>query len=137
MDRTTLFWKVGVLAAIVSLSGCNSGDGIERVPLYGSARYQGAPIEDGQIRFVPHDGQGVPLTITTIQAGSYDTSQFGGIPVAKYRVEIQSFDPSTPAPMGPGAPPRTQLLPKEFNEQSTLELDVGPEQANGQYNFEL
>lgn len=117
-------------------SGCNRGDGIERVPLAGVVTYQGSVIEDGQIRFLPALETTGPLTIASIKKGKYDTTHTAGVPVGEHRVEIRSYDPQTPPPSGPGAPPRRQLLPDEFNTKSKLRITLSAGQ-DPSHNFEL
>lgn len=124
-------------ALLPALAGCKRGDGLERIPLSGAVTFMGQSVVDGQIRLVPKPGTAAPLTIVTIADGRYDTSTLGGAPVGQYRVEVRSFDPKTPAPIAPGQPQRTQLLPAQFNSQSTLELEVKSGETNTTKDFNL
>jgi hypothetical protein len=99
--------------------------------------FQGQPVVDGQIRFVPKPGTATPLTTATISNGRYDTGDSGGVPVGQHRVEIRSFDPNTPPPRGPGDPQRRQLLPVKYNRQSVLELVVESGQSSLEKDFDL
>lgn len=122
-----------LLAAVIL--GCG-GSGLERVAVSGKVSFNGQPVRAGQIRFVPQSGTEAPVTIEPIAAGEYNTNTSGGVPVGSHRVEITAYNPDEPAPSGPGSPPRRQLLPLKFNQQSTLELTV---EAGGPItkNFEL
>jgi hypothetical protein len=136
--RMRLIIVVGVASILLPLSaGCGSRDGLERIPVAGDVTFQGQPVADGQIRFVPKPGTMTPLSIETISDGRYDTSRSGGVPVGTYRVEIRSFDPKTPAPTGPGQPQRTQLLPARYNSGSTLELVVKSSQGSLKQDYKL
>jgi hypothetical protein len=136
--RMRLAIAVGVATVLLPLSaGCGKRDGLERIPVSGAVTFQGQPVTDGQIRFVPKPGTMAPLSIETISDGQYDTSRSGGVPVGTYRVEIRSFDPKTPAPTGPGQPQRTQLLPTKYNSGSTLELVVKSGQSSLKQDYKL
>ncbi len=116
--------------------GCG-GDGIERVPLSGKVTFQGQPIEDGQIRFVPKAGVAAPLVVESIQNGRYETLSSGGVPVGSFRVEITAWNPDQPAPQGPGMPPRRQLLPAQYNIRSTLDITIESGQEETTQDYEL
>jgi hypothetical protein len=129
---------MGIGAVLVWVfAGCGKSDGVPRVRVSGVVSFQGQPVADGQIRFVPKPGNAVPLTIVTISDGRYDTASIGGVPVGQHRVEIQSFDPKTPAPKLPGDPQRKQLLPAKYNSASTLELEVKSGQASLKQDYNL
>ena len=133
-----LMLLIGVAAALLpALTGCAKSDGIPRVPLSGSVTFQGEPVADGQVRFIPKPGTTAPLTIATISNGRYDTAGSGGVPVGQHRVEIRAYDPGTAAPKGPDDPRRKQLLPAKYNVQSTLELVVNAEQGGLKQDFNL
>lgn len=117
-----LFILVGVL-----LCGCfGSGDDIDRVVVSGTVTYNGEPIADGQIRFVPNYGSKLPISGGPITGGNYTIKMRGGVPVGTHRVEINSFRklekryPDQPEEMVP----KEQLLPSKFNEESELEREV-------------
>ena len=116
--------------------GCGHG-GLERVDVSGEVTFGGQPVRDGQIRFLPKPGTNAPVTIEPITEGRYSTATSSGVPVGSYRVEIRAYDPSVPAPSGPGMPPRRQLLPTKYNTQSTLEMVVESGQGPLNQDFEL
>ena len=127
-----------VLAVLLPMvSGCGRGDGIERVTMAGSVTFRGQPVAEGQIRFIPKAGTAAPLTIEKVAAGRYATETSGGVPVGKHRVEILAWNPNEPAPSGPGAPPRRQLLPAKYNTQSQLEITLEPGQGQLNKDFDL
>ena len=120
-----------------ALSGCGKSGGLERVAVSGGVTYQGEPVLDGQIRFVPKAGTKAPVTIEPVRDGQYNTETTGGVPVGSFQVMIRSYDPNEPVPMGPGAPPRTQFLPAKYNVQSVLELEVESGQSSLSNDFHL
>jgi hypothetical protein len=131
-----------ILLACVCLSatmavGCGRGDGLTRVVIEGTVKFEGAPVEDGQIRYAPIENTSGPVTISPIREGKYICDQRGGVPVGKHRVEILVWDPKVPAPRGPGSPPRPQWASPKFNTKSELVETIEAGGGKAQKNFEL
>ena len=113
---------VGMAAMLTpALAGCFGGDGPERVSVSGRVTFQGEPVREGEIRFMPTADSSAPIVIEPFSDGRYATTISGGVPVGRFRVEIRSFDPDSPVPTGPGMPQRMQLLPEKYNKNSELE----------------
>lgn len=129
--------QIFLLCVFIPLLTSGCGGGMERIPHSGKVTLQSQPVEDGQIRFVPLAGVSAPLVVEPIQKGIYNTTTSGGLPVGKFRVEIYAWNPDDPAPQGPGAPARRQLIPEKFNTRSTMEISVEPEQSATTKDFEL
>ncbi len=55
----------------IALSGCGQGDGFERVVVSGTVTYQGKPVEDGTIEFIPDTTSQAPVSEALIQQGNY------------------------------------------------------------------
>ena len=119
------------------LSGCGGQEGPARVVVSGKVTFQGQPVADGQIRFVPKPGTAAPVTIEAIKNGTYSTDTSGGVPVGEHLVEIRAYDPNQPPPTGPGEPPRRQLLPDKYNSKTELELKAKAGQRPITRDFEL
>ena len=135
ISRARLF-MLAALAALLPLAiGC--GDGLNRVKMSGTVSYDGQPVVDGIIRFVPKAGTEAPLTVELIKDGRYSTKTSGGVPAGSYKVDIRAFNPGDPIPSGPGAPARKQLLPLKYNNQTELEITLDPGQKQLEHNFEL
>ena len=118
------------------LFGCG-GSGLERVPVSGKVTFNGQPVPDGQIRFVPLEGTAGPASIEVIRNGVYAFDAKGGVPAGSHRVEIRSYDPNTPQPTAPGMRPRKQLIPVKYNTQSELEITLEKGQGSVTKNFDL
>ncbi|MDC0935364.1 hypothetical protein OAS39_03680 [Pirellulales bacterium] len=129
------------LAALVIASiGCAKGDGLDRVLVSGQVMYDGQPVETGQIRFRGIEGTRGPITIDPIEDGRYTTANTAGVPVGKHRVEITAYDPkeyAAKANRGPGVAPPKQLLPKKYNRESelTVELQSGSGQITKDFKL--
>jgi len=116
----TLFFLLPT--ALLLLAGCG-GDG--RIEIGGGVTFDGKPIDNGTISFVPVDGGG-PTAGGLIQGGRYSLRVAAG----KKRVEIQGYkevgrgrviewDPSSPV-VAKTAP----FVPAQYNTASTLTYEV-------------
>lgn len=128
------------MVAVVLLSGCEKDTGL--VIVSGTVSYQGKPIEEGSIRFIPTADTKGPTSGATIQNGTYEAKARGGVPVGSHRVEIQAMRPT-----GKAKPkelqgldiipdPMEQYLPEKYNVQSELTLTVESGRTMTQ-NFDL
>lgn len=113
---------------VAVFSGCSPSSTIERVPVIGEVKFDGAPVQDGRVRFIPQTGNVAPVCIAFIKAGRYEATDRGGVPVGRHRVEIVAYDPATEARRqgGFGGPAPQQLLPARFNSQSELQIEIAP-----------
>ncbi len=125
------------LPFMLALAGCGGGNAVDRTPISGTVTFQDQPVQDGQIRFAPETGTTSAVVIEPIADGRYATTTSGGLPPGKYRVEILAFDPKTPSPESAEDPPRKQLIPPNYNDQSKLRLTVAPGQQATTENYEL
>ena len=127
---------VFVLLVGLSFSGCGPS-GPERVPLSGTVTYNGKPIADGRINFMPTKESAVPMSGAVIENGQYRVDAKGGVPVGTHTVRIEAYGGS-PAPgqvLKPGS--RPQYLPRKFNVNSQLEITIEPGSGEMTKNFEL
>lgn len=125
------------LALLLALAGCGGKDSVERVPVSGTVTFQGQPVQDGQIRFVPDAETATGVVIEAIENERYATKSSGGLTPGKYRVEILAFDPQTPPPQTAEDPPRKQLIPDKYNQRTQLRLTVEPGQKATAQNYAL
>src|SRR5262249_34127760 len=97
------------LLSLVPILGC--GPKGDRLAIDGKVTLNGAPLDDGSIRF-PTAGSGKLSTAAAmIKDGKYHVPQAKGLPPGTYRVEINSPDTKAPlvsvrpAPGEPAPPP--------------------------------
>ena len=131
-----------LLLAVALLGGCNGKPELQRTLVRGTVSYQGEPVADGFVRFVPIEGTKGPPAATAIKDGKYSVSALGGVPVGTVRVEIRGFrvlpiDPDDPrAKIGLVTESKQQYLPAKYNRPSELKrtIEEGGEQ---ELNFDL
>jgi hypothetical protein len=128
--------KYGWIASLLMvtsllLAGCG-GDVGGRATVKGRVTLGGTPIKQGSINLVPLDSAGSDATGVggPITDGTYELSgEQSGPMLGKYRVQIYGFEPIAPrrgaeAGDAEAESATRQVVPREFNEESTLELDV-------------
>jgi hypothetical protein len=130
----------GCAMSAVSPFGCGPSDGIKRVVISGKVSYQGQPVTDGLIVFVPAKGTKGPTASATIRDGTYTVVAAGGVPTGTHCVEIQAYRPVAAPPNRPASrqdmAAKQQYLPEQYNRQSTLEATVDAKGGNTQ-DFDL
>lgn len=122
---------VSLMACCVSL-GCGGSlpDEPERVTVSGTVTYDGQPVGDGEVRFVPTKGTEAPSSSAIISGGAYKADFKGGVPVGIHRVEIRGYRPKQGAAseeipgVAEGETVKEQYLPAKHNTKSALELTV-------------
>jgi hypothetical protein len=82
---------VGAVALIFALAvGCGRGE-LPRKVVSGNVTCGGQKVALGMVRFVPLDGgNSLPSASGRIVDGQYRIDQQGGVPLGKYRVEIDA-----------------------------------------------
>jgi hypothetical protein len=118
---------VGLLLTL-PLIGCGE------TPTYrvaGEVTWQGTPVEDGQINFLPEDGNLHPATAKIVN-GRYEAR----VPAGRMKVEVHGqkdlgFNPAmhqnTKAP----------YIPAEYNAETTLTLEVQPRDNTADFHLPL
>jgi hypothetical protein len=121
-----------LLFTLGSILGCGQGPQIPRAVVSGRVSYQGRPVADGIIVFVPTKDTKGPSTSAVISGGVYKAVIHGGVPVGTHRVEIDAFRTmaaSANNPLVPGNGTRNeQYLPERYNRQSALDVTVDAKQ---------
>jgi hypothetical protein len=126
----TLLPLLPMTAAV--LIGCGGVREPERVVVSGAVTYNGQPLPEGIIHFVPVAGSGMPTTGVAIVAGKYRADAKGGVPVGTHTLQIEAYRRFVaPAQAGAASPPapgkfelREQYLPEKFNVRSDLQVTI-------------
>lgn len=130
---------IGALLATLLTVGCGS-DGPDRFPLSGSVTFQGAPVAQGSIRFVP-ENKDQQQEGAVIKDGKYSAMLTAG----KKQVVIEAFkprevDPNVPkrpggVPLG-GAIDTVMYIPEMYNTKTTLTVDAGPDSSTQDFTLQ-
>jgi hypothetical protein len=143
--------RIVVCAAILlPLTGCGSEGG--GVAVTGKVTFEGQPIEEGSIQFVPQTGTEGPSAGASIKEGTYSIPRESGPVPGSYRVEINAYRtvrPKTakemqPMLFGQEAPPgvvqteaiKENIIPKRYNVASDLTAKV-PQQSSVVLDYSL
>lgn len=142
VEQWVLFALLLILCCL-SAAGCRRS-GPERAIVTGAVTYQGKPLPEGQIRFVPAPGTHAPTAGAFVIDGRYTADGKGGVPVGTHKVMIEAYrlvGPTQPTDL-PGqapetAPGRQQILPSKYNAKTELEITIEPGARRITRNFEL
>ena len=131
-------------AATLLSAGCGRNQGPERAVISGTVTFNGQPIPDGTIRFVPDASLSLPTTGTVIKDGKYKAERLGGVPVGTHKVQIEAMRAirrGPPPKPGESAPLRgggfQKYIPKKYNDNTQLQFTVEPGSGEIIKNFDL
>jgi hypothetical protein len=121
-----------VLAVLAVMPGCTEATG-GKLPVSGTIKLKGQPIADGSIQFVSADA----FTGAAIKDGKYEIPAAQGLVPGTYTVRISAPESSAPVsePGGEIAPPVKDLVPAEYNTNSTLNFEAKP--GNKTFDFDI
>lgn len=139
------FFMLGMLLVCL---GCGGGpDGPERVGVTGTVTFDGSPIEQGSIVFIPADGHSGPSAGGIINGGQYQIESDNGPVPGPHRVEIRAtrvsgtttvkgVDGTNGGLSGGGTFETIEMyIPEKYNAKSTLQEEVRDDESP--LNFEL
>lgn len=130
MQRTILI--LFLVSSFSLLLGCGKDTG-GRVAVSGTVTFKGKPLESGTIQFDAADGS--LMSGATITAGEYEVPAAQGLLPGKYTVRVSSVEEAGEAEEAPGDSMAAEaqnkdLIPAEFNTESTTTMDVTAGSAN-------
>lgn len=143
MIRTTSLSRLFVSCLLLAALGCGDAGKLDKVVVEGSVSYDGAPVQNGEIRFHPIEGTLGPVSGGPIVDGRYRAVAKGGVPVGKHAVRIIGYETTgspdddmiSAAQSGGG---RVNYIPRKYNEASELTIDVtGDRKTMTHQDFEL
>jgi hypothetical protein len=114
-----------LLLLSIPLSACSHGPPVGKIS--GEVTLDGSPLKEGNILFTPVDGQGQP-TGDKITDGKFTVeSPVGNMQVQITANEVIGQEPAYAGdPKSPMIQKLRELIPKRYNAQSELTLDVKP-----------
>jgi hypothetical protein len=142
-----------VTLALMGMTGCGSGDG-SGIAVSGKVSFDGKPLSDGSISFIPIEGTNGPTVGSGIKDGSFSIDRGTGPRPGKYRVEINAYEDTKPVSQENlngqlfGRPPesfggnapkqmlRRNIIPERNNLKSELTTAI-PDVGSHEVNFTL
>jgi hypothetical protein len=134
------YLAVTVAAALAVIAGCGSG-ATSRSPIKGSVRYDGQPVDQGGIAFIPEGadtGEKRFRATGEIKDGQYELDSRHGPNTGKYRVEITWHKKTGKQVAGERGHKRDQtqqVIPAKYNTQSELVIEI--ERGHNTRDFDL
>jgi hypothetical protein len=113
-----------VCCCLLPLSGCGDASS---TALHGTVTFDGAPVTNGSIVFLPATGEG-PKAAAAIEEGKYTIPADVGLKPGGYRVEVSWHRPT--GRKVPSADPGIMMdetkeaVPAKFNSDSTLTAEL-------------
>ncbi|MDY3561384.1 hypothetical protein R5W23_002661 [Gemmata sp. JC673] len=126
----------GLFLFLAALAGCGGGG----ASVEGTVTFNGEPVEEGGINFVPADGKGTKMG-AEIKNGKYAVPSDRGAQPGNYKVEVY-WNKKTgrtltdTADTGAKTSETKQVIPEQFNTKTTLTADLKGG-SNAAVNFDL
>lgn len=126
----------------LTFAGCGSTEsGPERVIVTGNVTFDGKPVSQGEIWFIPAAGREAPQAGAIIKEGQYRVENKGGVPIGVCQVKITADRPKEDVKIvadgGPEEIPTTQYLPARFNDKTELTIDIQSSSEPVKKDFDL
>ena len=136
--------KIGTwfsVLGIVMFAGC--GPRSDRLEVTGNVKLDGAPLDQGSIRFTSTGTEKLVASGAAIANGEFIVPQEKGLPPGTYLVDISSPDTTgqlvvhKSAPGEPVLPPTArERIPAEYNSESKHTVDVA-EDGDNHFEFDI
>lgn len=124
---------IGLLAALLPLLGGCGGE--KPLKISGAVAYDGEPVQQGRITFLPPDGKG-PTAAAIIADGKYSLGVFPGMKLVK----IEGFKVVGQVPYSPGSSMMIDdlkpIIPAKYNEKSELKVEINRGTRSLNFNLE-
>jgi hypothetical protein len=130
--RVFVFW-LGLAITAAIYCGCGGDRGPERIVVSGTVTYNGKPLGEGEIRFMPVATAAAPVSGAIIKDGRYRVDLRGGVPVGAHKVQILAYrrgdsqsDQRAPQLIKEGRGHFIQYIPQRYNLNSELKITIEP-----------
>lgn len=102
------------------------------MPLEGSVRFKGQPLEKGTIDFLPTEAGNALSARTLIDGGKFSVVREQGLPPGVYKVLISSPEAGKGPPLGElkMPPPGVERIPAKYNRDSKETVTVSASSPN-------
>lgn len=142
LDRVALAGLAFVLSLTLTLTGCGSGETIPRAVVSGTVTFDGEPVNEGVIMFIPVVGvKGAPVQLNIVN-GKYDSATDAGdkrgVVIGMNEVRIMATRPSgkkVKSPDNEMIDEIVQYIPAKYNEKTELQQEI--KSGKHEHNFDL
>jgi hypothetical protein len=121
--------------------GCGEPNPLGRRAVHGEVTFQGQPVDYGGIQFMPEDLQRGVSSGAMIEDGRYQIKTTDGLPPGNYKVMITAPDQKqkeiVEGPPGEERSVARERIPKKYNLQTELKLEVPKARGSQEANFNL
>ncbi|QDU60252.1 hypothetical protein Pan216_10910 [Planctomycetes bacterium Pan216] len=144
IDMSRIGRDILVILGCSLLGACGGLSGPPRCAVSGEVTVDGAPVEQGAITFVPHQGTSGPVAGGAIVEGRFAISERKGPLPGKYLVRIRGskktgrlidVPPDSVNPDGEQVEEIIEIVPTRYNEASDLVRELVP--GDNRIAFEL
>ena len=129
------------LSLLLFLFGCSEPNPLGRRPIHGQVTFQGKAVDYGSVQFSPEDPDHGVSSGAMIENGSYHMKLAQGLPPGVYKVMISAPDrdkiEKVEGPPGDERSVAVERIPKKYNLQSTLKIEVPKGRGNHVVDFTL
>lgn len=127
-----------VIFATFLMVGCGR-NGPERVVVCGKISYNGKPLTEGTVRFVPTETSQVPGAGAPITDGMFRADINGGVPVGTHKVVIEAFRTLPKRTADPfERPVRIPCIPERYSNANTpFDITIPPGSGEIAKDFEV
>jgi len=126
---------------LVSALGCGEDNPLGRRPIVGRVTWKKQPVDYGSIQFIPLDLQHGVNSGGMIGDGKYRLTEAQGLPPGTYKVMISAPDRSqvekVEAMPGDARSFAVERIPKKYNLNTTLQIEVEKGRGSQELNFDL
>jgi len=124
-----------LLCLCVAVVGCSNDP---RPPISGNVTFDGVPIKEGSIAFLPEDGTGAggsaPIVngkfTANVSSGKMVVQIYGTREPTAEEAQAQANNPMGGGTMPGSGPQKVQFIPAKFNSATELRADIQKTQKN-------
>lgn len=137
MKKQLSYLALLLIVVVATASGCGQGAKGDRAEVIGQVTLNGTPLETGVITFLPADGKGASAGAPIVNGAYKAEVPPGAKKVSIYAEKVVGKQPRSPSnPGGDQIDVVQQLIPPQYNAQTTLQVDIPPE-GKKDANFSL
>ncbi|MBA2117663.1 hypothetical protein [Bremerella alba] len=102
--------------------GCYSSNNSELISIQGTVDFQGSPVKEGVVQFIPAQGVKAPARTAPVVDGNYELNGRFGLMPGTYNIKIEGYEGKDVPLSDPTqtVTPRRQILPPKYNQKTEI-----------------